>query len=54
MTREKAAARLETAEHELQRAQLEHDGSDRATVRYQAARQELEIAEALARALLRR
>lgn len=51
MTREQAAERLLRAEAELRAAQLEHDGSDRSTVRYQAARSELVNAERVAKAL---
>lgn len=38
MTRESVAALMGEAERELQAAQNEHDGSEAATVRYQAAR----------------
>lgn len=53
MDSRQVADRLRRAEAEYRRAQLEHDGSARSTVRYQAARHELEVAEALARAVLR-
>lgn len=41
MDKRRLAAELGEAEAELRRAQREHDGSDTATVRYQAARDRL-------------
>lgn len=52
MTPRQAADRLRRAETEYRAAQAEHDGSMRATVRYQAAKRELEIAFDVAAALL--
>jgi len=46
------AERLRRAEAEYQRAQLEHDGSDRATERYRAACAEVLTAHRIARAVL--
>lgn len=46
------AERLKRAEAEYLVAQLEHDGSDRATVRYQQARAALRELEAVARAMI--
>lgn len=45
------AERLRRAEAEYQAAQREHDGSDRATVRYQQARGALLELEAIVRAM---
>lgn len=47
-----AAQRLRLAELEIRSAQLDHDGSMRATERYRAAVSELAIAEAIAAALV--
>lgn len=52
MTLRDAAERLRRAEMEFRAAQLEHDGSLQATVRYQAARSELVNAERVARAVV--
>lgn len=52
MTPRPAAARLHQTEAEFTAAQLERDGSDRATVRYQVARSELVNAERVGRAVL--
>lgn len=52
MTPREAADRLLRAEVEYRAAQLEHNGTMRATVRYQAARREQDIAFAVARAVL--
>jgi len=52
MTPREAAKRLRRAEAEYRASQEEHDGTGRSTVRYQAAKRELEIAFAIARAVL--
>lgn len=55
MTRDEVAQlaeRLRRAEAEYQAAQLEHDGSDRATERYRAACAELLTADRIGRAVL--
>lgn len=52
MTKESVAAEMLAAEVELRRAQVEHDGSFSATVRYQAARDRLVQLERLVVVLL--